>query len=105
MPSIIICLTLVGFIAWGLVFINSQTYRGDNKGDSLMIIVGFLSIICGIIAIIMSFVFFGFGSFRGVKAGTVVCALLNGWLIGRFSKLNEHFFEFKDKIRNKKIFK
>ena len=51
-----ICLTLVGFIAWGLVFINSQTYRGDNKGDSLMIIVGFLSIICGIIAIIMSYV-------------------------------------------------
>ena len=51
-----ICLTLVGFIAWGLVFINSQTYRGDNKGDSLMIIVGFLSIIRGIIAIIISYV-------------------------------------------------
>lgn len=56
-----------------------------------------------VIAIIMSFAFFGFGSFRGVKAGTVACALLNGWLIGRFSKLNEHFFEFKDKISKRRF--
>lgn len=57
-----------------------------------------------LIAVIMSFAFFGFGTFEGVKYGTIVCALLNGFLIGRFSKLMEHFFEFKDKLKLRKYF-
>ncbi len=56
------------------------------------------------IGIIMSFVFFGFGHFEGIKFGTVICALLNGFLISRFSKVYEKNFEFKDKFRFRKYF-
>lgn len=58
-----------------------------------------------VLGIILSFSFFGFGVFEGVKLGTVICAFLNGFLIGRFSKLLEHFFEFKNKLRIEKYFK
>lgn len=37
--------------------------------------------------VILSFAFFGFGHFEGVKLGTVFCALINGWLIGKCGKL------------------
>lgn len=57
-----------------------------------------------LIGIIMSFIFFGFGHFEGIKFGTVLCALLNGFLIGRFSKLYEKRFVFKDKFKFRKYF-
>ncbi len=57
-----------------------------------------------LIAILLSFIFFGFGVFRGVSWGTVVCALINGFLISRFTRLLEHFFEFKNRLRIEKIF-
>ncbi|MBQ8374859.1 MAG: hypothetical protein IJX98_04715 [Clostridia bacterium] len=49
-----------------------------------------------LVAILMSFAFFGFWQFEGVKIGTIVCAVLNGPLIGLFSKIFEKFFDFKD---------
>ncbi len=49
------------------------------------------------VAVIMSFAFFGFGHFEGVKLGTVICALVNGWMIGQCSKLLESIYEFKDR--------
>lgn len=57
-----------------------------------------------VLGIILSFSFFGFGVFEGVKLGTVICAFINGFLIGRFSKLLEHFFEFKNKLSIEKYF-
>ena len=51
-----------------------------------------------LIGIILSFCFFGFGSFVGVKWGTILCALINGWLIGRFSHLLDSFFVFRDAL-------
>ncbi|MBQ8400015.1 MAG: hypothetical protein IJX08_08660, partial [Clostridia bacterium] len=56
------------------------------------------------LGIILSFSFFGFGVFEGVKLGTIICAAINGFLIGRFSKLLEHFFEFKNKLSIEKYF-
>jgi len=47
-------------------------------------------------AILLSFAFFGFGHFEGVKAGTIFCALINGWLIGRVSSTLEANFVFRD---------
>ena len=38
-----------------------------------------------------------FGKILGVGVGTVVCALLYGWLIGRFSQLWERVFAFQDR--------
>ena len=37
-----------------------------------------------------------FGTFVGVQWGTVVCAVINGWLIGRISRYLEHIFDFRD---------
>ena len=56
-----------------------------------------------LLSIVLSFVFFGFGVFVGVSWGTVVCAILNGWLIGINSRWLDRFFVFKDalKLRNK----
>ena len=42
-----------------------------------------------LLAVAMSFAFFGFGVFRGVKLGTLVCALVNGPIIGLWSRLLE----------------
>ena len=46
------------------------------------------------VAIVLSFCFFGFGHFVGVQLGTVFCALVNGWLIGRCSTLLERHWIF-----------
>lgn len=55
-------------------------------------------IVSMLVGVALSFCFFGFGTFVGVKAGTLVCALINGFLIGRFSKLFERFFVFRDAL-------
>lgn len=54
------------------------------------------------LSIVLSFVFFGFGVFVGVKWGTVVCALLNGWMIGKISGWLEKRFDFKDALSLRK---
>ena len=56
------------------------------------------------VSIALSFAFFGFGHFEGVKLGTVLCALVNGWLIGRINRLLEHRFEFRDALPWRKAF-
>lgn len=57
-----------------------------------------------VVSILLSFTFFGFGHFEGIHVGTIVCALLNGWLIGRATRLLEHFFEFRDRLPLRKFF-
>lgn len=49
-----------------------------------------------LLGVILSFAFFGFGKFEGVNWGTVVCSLVNGWLIGRMGKALEAVFDFRD---------
>ena len=51
-----------------------------------------------VVSIIMSFLFFGFGVFSGIGWGTVICALVNGWLIGKMSAWLEQKFTFADKL-------
>ena len=58
-----------------------------------------------VIAIAMSFAFFGFGVFQGVKLGTVICALVNGFLIGKFTKLLEKHFVFENRFPLEKYFR
>lgn len=62
-------------------------------------------IVSTVFAVGMSFLFFGLWHFEGVKIGTVVCALVNGFLIGLCTKILEHFFEFKDGWKLRKFFK
>lgn len=56
------------------------------------------------LGIVMSFAFFGFGIFEGVKLGTVICAVVNGFLIGRFTVLLEKKFEFRNRFDMEKYF-
>lgn len=54
------------------------------------------------VAVVMSLLFFG--RFEGVKIGTVLCALLNGWLIGIFSRQMEKRFEYRDALKLRRYF-
>ncbi len=58
-----------------------------------------------VLGVVLSFSFFGFGHFEGVKLGTVICAFFNGFLIGQFTKLLEKHFEFRDKFKLRKHFR
>ncbi len=51
-----------------------------------------------VLSVCLSFLFFGFGHFEGVKWGTVLCALGNGALIGFFSRFLEKRFVFSDAL-------
>jgi len=56
------------------------------------------------LGVIFSFAFFGFGVFEGIKWGTLICAVLNGKVIGFVSATMEKHFEFKDRFPLKKHF-
>lgn len=51
-----------------------------------------------LLAVVMSFACFGLWQFVGVQWGTILCALVNGWLIGQCSRLLEKCFVFKDAL-------
>lgn len=57
-----------------------------------------------LVAVILSFCFFGFGHFEGIKLGTVVCSIVNGFVIGRFCSLLDKLFIFKDSFKKSAIF-
>lgn len=61
-------------------------------------------IVSCLIAVILSFCFFGMWHFEGVKWGTVLCALINGATIGFCSKFFEKHFEFKDGLKLRSFF-
>lgn len=55
-----------------------------------------------LVAVVMTLLIFK--SFKGVGVGTVVMALVNGFLIGRVSAALERRFDFKDSFKWRKIF-
>lgn len=57
-----------------------------------------------LVAIMMSFAFFGLWHFEGVKLGTVICALINGFIIGKCSGWITKTFEKKDALPLRKFF-
>ena len=57
-----------------------------------------------LLSIVLSFIFFGFGTFRGIGVGTVIGALLNGFLISRMTVILEKFFVFKNRFDLEKYF-
>ncbi|MGN0185725.1 MAG: DUF6198 family protein [Aristaeellaceae bacterium] len=56
------------------------------------------------LGVALSFAFFGWGKFEGVKAGTILCALVNGWLIGRIDRRLSTSLEFRDGLRLRSLF-
>lgn len=57
-----------------------------------------------LIAVAMSFAFFGFGRFEGVKLGTILCALVNGTIIGGISKWLDRTFDMRDACKLRGFF-
>ena len=57
-----------------------------------------------LLGVILSFIFFGFGRFEGVEAGTILCAAVNGWMIGEISRMLESVFVFRDRLPLRKYF-
>ena len=57
-----------------------------------------------LIGIIIRFLVFGPWRFEGVKWGTILCALINGWIIGRFSAFYETHWTFYDRFGWRKFF-
>ena len=52
----------------------------------------------------LSFAFFGWGQFEGVKAGTIFCALVNGSLIGWIDRRLSTSLEFRDGLKLRSLF-
>ena len=59
-------------------------------------------IFCCVTAVTLSLCFFG--RLEGIGWGTLVCAVANGWLIGRISKLFDRWFEWKDSLPLRRFF-
>ncbi|MBQ3055185.1 MAG: hypothetical protein IJC88_03690 [Oscillospiraceae bacterium] len=57
-----------------------------------------------LVSIALSFLFFGFGHFEGIKFGTIFCAAVNGFCISRFSRFFERRFVFEDSFPWRKWF-
>ena len=56
------------------------------------------------VAVVMSFAFFGLWRFEGVKLGTVICALVNGFLIGKCTGWMDRHLDFRDGLPWRKHF-
>ena len=61
---------------------------------------------CGslVLGVLLSFLFYGFGHFEGVKWGTVVYAVINGPMIALFSRWLDRMFDFRDGFRLRSFF-
>jgi uncharacterized membrane protein YczE len=57
------------------------------------------------VAVALSFAFFGFGTFKGVHVGTIVCALINGRIISAISAWMDRRFEFVDSLPLRRFMK
>lgn len=84
----------------GGVYAAGSAVVGDDDGAAK--IPGPVSVFlcdCGGVGIVLSFSFFGMWHFEGVKAGTVLCAMVNGYLIRVCSGFWERHWTFVDRFR------
>ena len=56
------------------------------------------------VGLVMSFLIFGMWHFVGVNWGTVLCALVNGWMIGRCSAWMEKHLDMRDALPWRQFF-
>ena len=85
-------------------YISPEVYElfvkefADRWGKKISVVKTVYDCVSCAVAVVMSFAIFGFGVFVGVQWGTIVCALINGWIIGRWSSFWERFFTFTDRF-------
>lgn len=75
-----------------------------NRGASITKVKTIYDISSLLVSVILSFAFFGLFHFEGVYWGTLITALVNGWLIGRISAFLDKKFEFKDRLQWRAFF-
>ena len=80
----------------------SELSRKLNKPSSRVKWV--YDVVSCIVGIALSFIFFGFGQFVGIGWGTVLCALINGVIIGWMCKAEDKLFEFRDGLKLRPLF-
>jgi len=56
------------------------------------------------VGVLLSFAFFGLWHFEGVKLGTILCALINGSIIGACTHFFEARFVFEDGLKLRSVF-
>lgn len=78
--------------------VSAKTHMNINKFKTIY------DCVSCVVAILLSFLFFGWWHFEGIKLGTIICALINGLMIGGFTKIFEAVFEFKDGLKLRKYF-
>lgn len=61
-------------------------------------------IVSCLVGIALSFIFFGLWQFVGISWGTVLCALVNGFIIGWMCKAEDKIFVFQDGLKLRKFF-
>lgn len=57
-----------------------------------------------LLAVTLSFIFIGFMKFEGIGWGTLVTAVVNGFIIGQITKFLDKHFEFKDAFKFRSFF-
>ena len=93
------------FVAWGVVLMEKADF-----GVSMVVAPAYLLYRTGydcvscLVGVAMSFLAFGLWHFEGVKWGTILCALINGYVIGRFSVFYEKRWTFCDRFPWRKYF-
>lgn len=92
-------------------YISPEVYEllvkefSDRWGKKISVVKTVYDCISCAVAVVMSFAIFGVGVFVGVQWGTVVCALINGWIIGQWTRFWDRHFTFTDRLpRLKKWF-
>jgi uncharacterized membrane protein YczE len=56
------------------------------------------------VSVVLSFAFFGWMHFEGVRLGTLLTALINGWLIGKIQGVLDSRFVFRDLMDLRRFF-
>ena len=85
-------------------YISPEVYElfvkefSDRWGKKISVVKTVYDCVSCAVAVAMSFAIFGVGQFVGVQWGTVVCALINGWIIGRWSSFWDRHFAFTDRF-------
>jgi uncharacterized membrane protein YczE len=82
------------------LFVKEISSKYNLRIDKTKTVYDCISCLAGII---LSFAFFGFGHFEGVKPGTIVCALVNGRLIGLIGRILESVFVFEDAFKKSAV--
>lgn len=78
--------------------VSVKTHININKFK-----IGYDCVSC-LLGIVLSFSFFGLFHFEGVKIGTIFCALVNGRIIGLFSRMMERRLNFVDGLPLRRFF-